>query len=114
MFHRIDPGTDIVLPLVDKKGNATGSFLAVRAVEHSASNVISALEQARSPNQELEGRVVDGQESTLTLTNLVTGQKTEPVLDSVLSKLEILLQVGDEIAKVRTWLSLSCRGSTLT
>ena len=110
MCHRIDPGADIILPLVDKKGNATGGFLAVRAVEHSASNVISALEQARSPNQDLEEHDTEGKEPGLTLTNTLSGQKTEPVLDSVLSKLETLLQVGDEIAKVRTWLSLSCRG----
>jgi hypothetical protein len=104
---------DIVLSLVDKKGNSNGGFLAVRAAEHHASVVVSALQQNQNPNQNMKRPVIDGYESTFPLKNLILGRKAEPILDSVLNKLQTLLQIGDEVSKVSLWSSLASCVSVL-
>jgi hypothetical protein len=91
---------DIVLSLVNDNGKTTKGLLTVHVVEHNPSAVISALEQARDPNRKTQLSVADVQEPSLDLTNLVLSRNKEPVRNSLLNKLETLLQVGDEVAKV--------------
>ena len=91
---------DIILSLVDKDGKATRGLLTVHVVEHDPSVVVTALEQARDPKRTTQLPVVDVQEPSIDLTNLVFGQNKGPVRNSLLDKLEILLKVGEEVAKV--------------
>ncbi|KAF8967493.1 hypothetical protein BDZ97DRAFT_524061 [Flammula alnicola] len=100
---------DVNLPLTDKKGRATSAEIIVRAAVTSlpkgASLILEQTQKrrnlvAQSTNMEIISAktVVDA---------VIDDEDLQTALESVLSKVSILLKLGDEIAKVHPFVNLA-------
>jgi len=87
--------------LTDKRGNKNGR-LSIRVTEQLTSVAVSALEQVRAAGKKLLlAPVTKVLEDTTGLNNPVPKQRDiETSIRSLLGKLEILIKVGDQVAKV--------------
>jgi len=95
---------DVVLSLVDKKGNPSPARLSLRVTQDSTSAVAGgAVEQAQASAQKLLGPVVvaDVSDAITNAVNAVSNQQTLITpFEALMDKLGVLVKIGDEIAKV--------------
>jgi hypothetical protein len=101
--------SDIVLSLTDERGRPIGGRLTVRVVAvQSMSAAASATAQARAAEQKLSPPlVVNASEAVTSVTNTVSTQMDLVTsMGSLLAKVDVLVKLGDEVAKVCSQLSL--------
>jgi len=95
---------DVVLSLVDMKGNPSPARLSVRVTQHSTSAIAgSAVEKAQVAAQKLLAPIVVANVSHA-ITNAVNAISNQQSLitpfEALVNKLGVLVKIGDEIAKV--------------
>ena len=91
---------DVVLSLVDMKGNPSLARLSVRVTRDSTSTVAGdAVEQAQASAQKLIGPVVVAAVSDISDT-VSNQQNLIAPFEALMKKLGVLVKIGDEVAKV--------------
>jgi hypothetical protein len=93
----------VVLSLVDKKGSPIPARLSVRVMQDSTSAVAgSAVEQAQASAQKLSRPLVVNASDALTnISNTVSNQQNiVTTFDALMKKLEVVVKIGDEVARV--------------
>lgn len=91
---------DIILALTEKKGTANSGKLAVRVTERPHSGAAAAIEVARRAERTLHtpqaiGAALSAIDPAQNQADLASG------LSSLLGTINVLVKLGDEIAKVR-------------
>jgi hypothetical protein len=91
---------DIVLSLTDEGGHPSASRLTIRIAQQSVSDVAGDnVEHARTAVQNLSSPpIVDGVTNFASTVSNQMGLETS--LGSLLGKVEMLVKIGDEVAKV--------------
>jgi hypothetical protein len=101
--------SDIVLSLTDERGRPISGRLTIRVVAvQSMSAAASATAQAQVAEQKLSPPlVVNVSEAVTSVTNTVSTQMDLVTsMGSLLAKVDVLVKLGDEVAKVCSQLSL--------
>ena len=96
---------DVVLSLVDRKGNPSPAKLFLRIIEDSASAVAgNALEKAQTSKAKLPQPLVSKASDALTTTSdtLLNQQNLVTSFSSLMKMFEPLIKIGNEVAKVRS------------
>jgi hypothetical protein len=93
---------DVILSLRDEKGNPSAGRLAIRIAEQSVSAAAYVVQQARVAEQTLSPPPVAKLSDAVTIITDAASTQKDLVTSfgSLMSKLEILVKVGDEVAKV--------------
>jgi hypothetical protein len=95
---------DVILPLSDESGNPSRGRLAIRIAEQFVSAAANAVQQARVAEQNLSlPPVAKFSDAVTSITDAASTRKDLVTsIGSLMSKVETLVKVGDEIAKVRS------------
>jgi hypothetical protein len=108
---------DLVLSLTDKRGSPSTGRLTIQIAQESMPAAAMALEQALTSAQNLSQPSVANMSDAVThLTNTASNQKSLiKSFGSLLGKVEMLVKVGDEVAKVclLQYSNLSYRSKTV-
>ncbi|KIM89872.1 hypothetical protein PILCRDRAFT_812653 [Piloderma croceum F 1598] len=103
------PNEDVVLSLVDKKGNQCPARLSVRVTQDSTSAVAGgAVEQAQTSAQMLSRPLVNVSDALTNVSNtLLNQQNIVTSFDALMKKVEVLVKVGDEVAKIHPYVNFA-------
>ena len=106
---------DVVLSLVDGKGNPSLAKLSLRILEDSSSAVAgNALEQVQMSKEKLPQPLISGMSGASTTSDTLSNQQNLVTsFSSLMKKFEPLVKIGDEVAKVRSLIFSFIRRSEL-
>jgi hypothetical protein len=96
---------DVILSLVDRKGNPSPAKLSVRISQDSTSVVAGdALERAKTSAKEFSQPLISKVSDALTDTSDTLSNQEDLVasFNTLMKKFEPLVRIGDEVAKVRS------------
>jgi hypothetical protein len=94
--------------LSDRKGNPSPAKLSVRITQDSTSAIAGdAVERAKTSTTELSQPLISKMSDALTETSDTISNQENPVasFDTLMKKFEPLVKIGDEVAKVRAFVS---------
>ena len=93
---------DVVLSLVDEKGDPSAGQLSIRIMQESASVVAGhAVEQAQTSAQGLAQPLVTGVADAVNISDAWTNQQCLITsFSALMQKLGVLVEIGDAVAKV--------------
>jgi hypothetical protein len=94
--------------LFDRKGNPSPAKLSVRITQNSTSSVAGdALELAKKSAKEFSQPLISKMSDALTDTSDTISNQENLVasFDTLMKKFEPLVKIGDEVAKVRSFVS---------
>jgi hypothetical protein len=98
-FDSRHDNSDVVLHLTDKRGKPTTGRLSIRILQQSMSAVAAALEHAQlSAHQLSQPLAIDAGTDVVNAVSNQWGLITS--FESLLTKVGLLVKIGDEIAKV--------------
>lgn len=100
---------DVVLALLDAKGQPSTGRLAIRVAEQSTSAIATAVEQARISEQKLlPPQPAKTSDAITSVANTVSNQQDLATsFGSLLDKVAILVKVGDEVAKIHPYVNFA-------
>jgi len=93
---------DVVLSLVDEKGNPSAGQLSIRIMQESASVIAGhAIEQAQTSAQGLAQPLVSSVTDVTNISDAWTNQQNLITsFSALMQKLRVLVEIGDTVAKV--------------
>ncbi|KAF8698556.1 hypothetical protein AX14_001094, partial [Amanita brunnescens Koide BX004] len=109
-IQNLQPNEDVVLSLVDRKGNPSPEKLFLRIIEDSASAVAgNALEKAQTSKAKLPQPLVSKASDALTTTSdtLLNQQNLVTSFSSLMKMFEPLIKIGNEVAKIHPYVNIA-------